>query len=98
MGLTASLQHQDIGLIPGLAQWVKGSGVGCNCCSDLIPGPGTFICHRCSHKKGKEKGRKGREGRKGKRKEGRKGERKGGQKADVNVKVTDASFPKLIFT
>ena len=32
-------------LIPGLAQWVKGSGAataaGCNCGLDLIPDPGT---------------------------------------------------------
>ena len=27
MGLAAHLEHWDAGLIPGLAQWVKGSGV-----------------------------------------------------------------------
>ena len=27
MGLAVSLQRQDAGLIPGPAQWVKGSGV-----------------------------------------------------------------------
>ena len=27
MGLAVSLQRQDTGLIPGPAQWVKGSGV-----------------------------------------------------------------------
>ena len=27
MGPAASLQHQDMGLIPSPAQWVKGSGV-----------------------------------------------------------------------
>ena len=27
MGSAASLQHQDVVLIPGPAQWVKGSGV-----------------------------------------------------------------------
>ena len=27
VGLVVSLQHQDIGLIPGLVHWVKGSGV-----------------------------------------------------------------------
>ena len=27
MGLAVSLKHQDAGLIPGLAQWVKGSGI-----------------------------------------------------------------------
>ena len=33
--------HEDTGLIPGLAQWVKGSGaavscgIGCRCVSDL---------------------------------------------------------------
>jgi len=42
----SSLQCQDSGLIPGLAEWVKGSmlpqgGIDCKCCSDLIPGPGT---------------------------------------------------------
>ena len=26
-GLEASLQQQDAGLIPGLAQWVEGSGI-----------------------------------------------------------------------
>ena len=26
-GLAASLQHQDQGLIPGLAQWLKGSSI-----------------------------------------------------------------------
>ena len=42
-----SLQCQDTGSIPSLAQWVKGSSV-CHSCSighdcglDLIPGPGT---------------------------------------------------------
>ena len=38
------------GSIPGPAQWVKriqlccNCGVGCSCSSDLIPGPGTYIC------------------------------------------------------
>ena len=35
MGLAASLQRQDTGLIPGRAQRVKGSSVGQNCSSDL---------------------------------------------------------------
>ena len=42
-GSAASGQRQDAGLIPGLAQSVKGSGsVGCSCDSDLIPGLGTL--------------------------------------------------------
>ena len=46
MGSVASLQHQDVGLIPSPAQWVKGSscgntGVGRNCSLGLIPGPET---------------------------------------------------------
>ena len=40
-GSVVSLQHQDPGSIPNLAQWVEGSGAGCNCGSDLIPGLGT---------------------------------------------------------
>ena len=39
------------GLILGLAQWVKGSRVGCSCGSNSIPGPGTSICCEYSHKK-----------------------------------------------
>ena len=46
---------------PNPAQWVKGSGiataegiVGRSCRSDLIPGPGTSICHSMV-KKGKRK-------------------------------------------
>lgn len=30
-GSLASLQHQNAGSIPGLAEWVKGSSVGCSC-------------------------------------------------------------------
>ena len=36
--------------------WVQGCcccGVGPSCNSDLTPGPGTYICHRCGHKKKK---------------------------------------------
>jgi len=42
MGLVASLERQDLGSIPGLAQWYCCScGVGRNCGLDLIAGPGT---------------------------------------------------------
>ena len=42
MGLAASLKHQDAGLIPSTAQWVKMIWcVGHNYGSELIPGPGT---------------------------------------------------------
>ena len=34
-------QHQDAGSIPSRTQWVKGSAIGHNCGSDLIPGLGT---------------------------------------------------------
>ena len=41
-GLSVSLWHQDIGSIPGPAQWVKGSSsISHNCSLDLIPGLGT---------------------------------------------------------
>jgi len=50
----ASLQLQDAGSIPGLAQWLKVSsiaaaGVGHNCGLDLIPGPET-VCLRAAKK------------------------------------------------
>ena len=35
------LQHKDTGSIPGLAQWVKGSGMSRSCGWDLIPSLGT---------------------------------------------------------
>ena len=35
-GWAASLQRQDVGSIPSLAQWVRGSGVGSNCGSNLM--------------------------------------------------------------
>ena len=46
MGSVVSLQHQDASSISSLAQCIKGSGdascgLGCNCDSELIPGPGT---------------------------------------------------------
>ena len=40
--------HEDAGLIPGLAQRVKGSGS-----SDSTPSLGTSVCCRCSPKKEK---------------------------------------------
>ena len=62
VGLVASLQRQDIGLVPCLAQWIKASsiaplypGVGHNCSLDLIPGLGTSICHRVTKNGGGEK-------------------------------------------
>ena len=52
-----SLQHQDAGLIPSLAQEVKGSGIATAvaqvCGSDLIPGPGNSICHGVAKKEKK---------------------------------------------
>ena len=56
-----SLQCQDTGSIPGQAQWVKGSGICCscgvghNCGSDLIPGPGTPYAMEKEKKKEEEK-------------------------------------------
>ena len=45
LALEVSLQWQDAGSVPGLAQWVKDfmllCGVGHNCGSDLIPDPQT---------------------------------------------------------
>ena len=41
-----------MGSIPSLV-WVKGYGnssEGCSCGLDSVPGPGTSICHECSHK------------------------------------------------
>ena len=46
-------KHEVVGLIPGLAQWVKGIAVSCgvkmllgshSCCCDLTPNLGTSIC------------------------------------------------------
>ena len=44
---------RGMGSIPGLAQLIEGSSIGCSCSSDLVPVPETSICHRCSHKKKK---------------------------------------------
>ena len=45
-----SLQHKDVGSIPGLAQWLQGFSVaagaayvGCTCGSDQMPGLGNSI-------------------------------------------------------
>ena len=46
--------HEDAGLIPGLAQWVKGSGIAVavvvagSYSSDSAHSLGTSICHRRS--------------------------------------------------
>ena len=45
MGSAAFREPRDVGLIPGPAQWVRlqhclGCGLGQDCGSDLIPGPG----------------------------------------------------------
>ena len=60
--------HEDVGLIPGLAQWVKGSGIAVSCgvgciavaqassySSNLTPSLGTSIYHRGGPKKQKIK-------------------------------------------
>ena len=63
--------HEDVGLIPGLSQWVKGYSIASRCSvghrqgSNMAllwlwhrlatPSLGTSICHRCGLKKIKEK-------------------------------------------
>lgn len=42
---------------PGVAQWVQGSGVATAAAQDSIPGPGTSVCCRCGHKRGRKKKR-----------------------------------------
>ena len=48
--------HEDVGLIPGLTQWLKGSGVAVavgwagSRSSNLTPSLGTSICHQCCPK------------------------------------------------
>ena len=62
--------HEDVGLIPGLARWVKviatshcclqtwfGSGIAvsvASCSSDLTLSLGTSICHKCGPKRKKK--------------------------------------------
>lgn len=41
IGPVAFLQRHEAGSIPRLAHWAKGSGLGHNCRSDLIPGCGS---------------------------------------------------------
>ena len=55
--------HEDSGLIPGFAQWVKvrhccGCGVDRSCSSSLTPSLGTSICCGCGPKKTKTKNKK----------------------------------------
>jgi len=38
MGSVVSLQHQDAGSVPTLAQWVKGSGWS-SCCGSAVTNP-----------------------------------------------------------
>ena len=54
-GSAASLQHQDTGSIPRWAEWVKDTGIGQNCGSDLIPGLGMPYASEWPKKKKKKK-------------------------------------------
>ena len=59
------IQHsvcEDVGSIPGLAQWVEGLVLlwlwhrqAASCSSDLTPNLGTSVCHRCSPTEKKKK-------------------------------------------
>ena len=50
--------HEDVGLIPGLTQWVGDLVLLWLCSSDSTPSLGISICYRCGPKKARKKKRK----------------------------------------